>query len=269
MKKILDWYYRKKYRNAEMVKYWLKADSAPAKVTRAPEGHYVMYVKGEKYPFPGYPRGVLLFGPLSPLKHEIKNQIFNRTWYELEKNLTPVGEENLLEELKDQVLPRIQSILEAGRHNVVPYEQLVPPVKELWRAFEAVEKETKSRKVAWVKELICFVLQEDDAYRFRFQWLCKFFNPNALWRKITRRSVLQDFDFALSMLEHGETIGDMKERQRLLRRVLMFVLKDEHVRHCFDLLCKEIDWRKLRLSDADKYYFRAKYFKVDYPEFDY
>ncbi len=249
-----------------MVQYWKNGESTRAKLTLSREGHYVMFMEDEKYPFPGHPRGVLLYGPLSPLKHEIKNQIFNFTWYALEEGKSY---ESILTELKHRVIPTLRDLLDKGRLDMVPYEKMVPAVKELWRAFTKVEEKTGSVNVRLIKELICFIFQEDDAYRFRFQWMSKFFNPNSVWRKFTSRKVLDDFDLALSMLEEGESIGDMKERQRLLRRVLMFVLKDPAVRSCFDLFIKELDWKKVKLSKADKYFFRAKYFKVDWPKYEY
>jgi hypothetical protein len=268
-KTILRKYYQNKYRNAEMVQYWRHGDSVHAKLTTAPEGHYIMHMEGEKYPFPGHPRGVLLYGPLSPLKHEIKNRIFNAIWYELERNLTPIQEENLLHFMKTDVLPGITAILDKGRYDMVPVEKMTPVVREIHRAFSVIEAKTGNNKVQQIKDLICFILQEDDAYRFRFQWMAKFFNPNSLWRKVTKRDVLKDFDLALSMLEQGESIDDMKERQRLLRRGLMFILTDPGVRNCFDLFIHELDWKKVQLSKADKYFFRAKYFKVDWPEYQY
>lgn len=260
MNKIIRFFTDKYYRRAEMVSYWKKSDSVEAKVVKTPEGHYVMYMQGEKYPFPGHPRGVLLFGPLSPLKHHIKNQIFNDIWAELEKPLTPTGEAQVIERLKKEVLPRIFAITESGKYDMVPFEMLNPPVKELWRAMTAIENGNET--VRKLKETLCFILQEDDAYRMRLQWIVKFF-PR--WYTPT----VKHLSFALSMLEQAEMIGDMRERQRLLKRVLLFVLKDPSIRAKFDALFKEIDWSKLALSKADKYFFRAKYFKVDYPEYQY
>ena len=34
-------------------------------------------------------------------------------------------------------------------------------------------------------------------------------------------------------------------------------------------LCREMDWNKLRLTPADKYHFRGKWFKVDFDRFAY
>jgi hypothetical protein len=65
-------------------------------------------------------------------------------------------------------------------------------------------------------------MQEDDSYRFRLQWIIKFFNPNSLWRKIFKRNPIKDFEFALKMLEHAEIIGDMKSQTRVSLRVERF-----------------------------------------------
>lgn len=240
-----------------MVKYWMTQESVEAKVYQSKEGHLEMQMQGEKYPFPGYPRGSLLYGQLSPLKHNIKNKIFNHIWAELDKN-TPLVQ--IISELKQQILPEIFELGQKTKYDRVPYEKLVPPVKEIYRAMTKIEN--GSEKIKNLKEILCFILQEDDAYRMRLQYIVKFFPK---WWKPS----IKHFDFGLSMLEHAEIIGDMKERQRLLRRVLGAILKDESIRTKFDALLKEIDWEKLKLTKADKYFFRAKYFKVDYPEYKY
>ena len=249
-------YYRK-LQDKEMVQYWKYTDAVEAKLTRAPEGHMVMHMKGEKYPFPGHPRGSLLYGQLSPLKHQIKNKVFNHIWARLENNDSL---EEIVHELKGKILPEIFALGEKTRYDLVPPENLIPAVKEIWRAMTKVEN--GSEKVRALKEILCFILQEDDGYRNRVQWIVKFF-PR-FWKPTVKH-----FDFALKMLEGAEIVGDMKERQRLLRRVLMFLLKDPSIRARFEALLQEIDWNKVKLSPADKYFFRAKWFKVDWPAYKY
>ena len=244
-----------------MVKYWKTKEAVSAKVVTTKEGHDVMYMEGEDHPFPGFPRGVLLFGQLSPLKHWIKNKIFNDAWKMLEEKKS---DEEIIFYLRNEALPYIYELAAKTKYDMVPLQKMVPPVKELYRALTVVEKKTGSQNVKQIKDILTFILQEDDAYRFRFQWMMKFFK----W-KFFRRNCVKLLDYGLSLVEHGEMIGDMKERQRLLRRILMFVLKDPSVKKCFELLFKELDWKKVQLSEADKYFFRAKYFKCDYPEEQY
>lgn len=238
------------YRNAEMVSYWKEGDSVEAKLTKAKDGHTIMQMKGEKYAFSGHPRGTLLYGKLSPLKHEIKNRIFNETWALLEA-----------QESEKEIDARIATawgyifeMSEKLKYDMVPFEKLCPPMKELHRALTAIGCDTRLRDV------LTFIFQEDDAYRFRFQWMAKFF-PH-YWKKPT----LEDFTHGLSMLEEAEVIDDMKERERLFKRVMLFMVRNSDM---FLKFLHEADWNKIRMTDADKYFFRAKYFKVDYPEYDY
>lgn len=230
----------------------MRKESVEAKLVKMPEGHSVLFMEGEDYPLLGHPRGALLYGPLSPLKHLVKNRVFNDSWNLLEKGINPA--QNIR-----QGLDEVFDLLDKNRFELVPYMSLVPPVKEIYRAMTAVENKMGGR-ISGLKEVICLILQEDDSYRYRFQWLVKFFG---------RKPTLKKFEYALSMLEQAEIVGDMKERQRLFKRVIVAALHDPRVKECFSLLIEELDWKKLKLSEADKYFFRAKYFKVDYPEYEY
>ena len=258
---FLKFFYKLRYwrKPPEMVRYWMTTDSVEAKLIRMPDGHTAMQMKGEDYLFPGYPRGALLYGNLSKVKHVVKNRIFNDSWALLEEGNDDGNHDDVHDNIRDG-LDEAFKLLESMKFDVVPYDALVPPLKELWRAMTVVERKMGGRCLR-LKELICFILQEDDSYRMRLQWITKFFWPF--------KPTIQDFDHALSMLEHAEVVGDMKERQRLFRRIAMTALEDYRIRECLSLLIKELDWNKLRLTKADKYFFRAKYFKVDFPEYEY
>ncbi len=251
-----------------MVQYWKFKESVMAKVTTNKDGALVMKMDGEKEIFPGFPRGHLLFGSLSKLKHEVKNQIFNESWRKLEEKLEkPV----IIQDIK-RTIHAINEFVEHDRYEMVPPEKMVVPVREIWRAFSVLEGKTsgtKKEKVRILKEAITYVLQEDDGYRFRFQWIVQVFNPSSWWFKLFFRDPIKDFEIALGELEHAEIVGDMKAKIRLLKRILMLMLEDRSISRLFKELCKEMDWNKLKLSEADKYHFRGKWFKVDFDRFEY
>lgn len=251
-----------------MVRYWMFGETQKAKVTTAKDGHYIMWIKGEKYPFPGFPRGTLLFSSLSKLKHEIKNKIFNDAWAHLESGKT---DKETATYIKGEAMDYVLSLHGLLKHKILPIKRMVLPIQELWRGWAKVEEKApkESReKIRKLKEIMCFILQEDDGYRFRVQWLAGVFNPSSWWRRairlFTRKTVLEEFEWGLKMMEHAEVTGDMKERIRLLRRILVVFLTDENVRTHFNNLCQEVNWNKLKLSKADRYYFRAKYFRCDF-----
>jgi len=240
---------RKTPASMPMVQYWKHSNAVQAKVMEI-DGVTVMKMEGEPHIFPGFPRGWLLFGKLSKLKHEVKNQIFNDNWA-------------LLEEGRDidfrKPLKNIYELMEDTKYDRLPAHKMVKPVREIHRAFTKVSDNTMLR------DLICFVLQEDDSYRFRLQWLVTYM-PTYLFKFIEPARL---FIKAMPWLEHGEVIDDMKERQRLFRRIIGEILKDKHYRKQFNRLFREINWKKITLSKADKFFFRGKYFKVDLDKFEY
>lgn len=239
----------------EMVQYWKKNESVAAKVIKSADGSLVMKLEGEKYPLPSFPRGHLLYGPLSKLKHEIKNQIFNESWAKLEAG---IDKKEIIQDIKSKLYNEIPKYLEPLKYDMLPPESMCPSVREIHRAWTKISPETSV-----LRDYLCMILQEDDSYRWRVSWLVKWFSWFMKWNPV------KSFDYALRMLEHGEVIGDMKERQRLLRKILMLYLEDNETRKKFIQLFKEIDWNKVKLTKADKYYFRGKYFKVDLDLFEY
>lgn len=255
--KLIRWFNRNTSpADLEMVSYWKKgAGGVNAKVTKSPDGSTIMVMEGEKYPFPGFPRGHILFGRLSKIKHEIKNQVFNESWAKLEAN---INKKDIIVDIKHKLFNQIASIAEGSRYDMLPPRAMSPAVREIHRAWTKVSPHTYK-----LRDYLCFILQEDDAYRFRVQWLVQWFG----W--LMKLNPIKSFDFALQMLEHGEVVGDMKERVRLLRRILMLALEDERIKSQFLALFREINWSKVKLSKGDKYHFRGKYFKVDLKYYEY
>ena len=257
----------------DMVKYWKSKLAVEAKVTTDETGSYIMWMEGEKYPFPGFPRGVVLFKSLSKLKHEIKNQIFNDSWYGLEDGKS---EEQIIGEVKEKLFTTIKSLMDERRLLLLPPERMASMPRELWRAMTVLEKRHKSDHIRVLKEVLCFVANEDDAYRMRMQDFLEYMRPKTLGKRIYRwfglwkdDKMIEDFDIGLGFMEHTEIVGDMKERQRLLRRILVICLKDKRIRQLFLELCREWDWNKMYLTKGDRYFLRGKWYKVDYRNREY
>lgn len=271
-KKILGWWYKLRGitpAKMPMVQYWMFKEAVEAKVTTK-DGAQIMVLEGEKYPISHFPRAHVLFGKLSKLKHEIKNQIFNASWQKIESGIPA---EQVAADIKELLRQGIkvkdtspllgreytdgEDLLKLFCYDTVPWQKMSAPVREIWRAW------TKIGVAPKVKELVCVILQEDDSYKYRVQWLAEWF---PFWMKLNPAKY---FETALNMLEHAEVVGDMKERIRLLRRILLVLLKDKEIRTLFNKLFREIDWKKVKLTKGDKYHLRAKHFKCDYGIFSY
>lgn len=257
-----------------MVKYWKTQEAVCAKVIKNKDGALVMKMDGEDEIFPGFPRGHSLFGTLSKLKHEIKNQIFNDSYWALDRGESV---ESVIARIKDLVVQGVkvrdtgmigdltfalgEDCLERCRYDMVPPSRMVAPVKELWRVLEKLER--KEPRLKWLKEVLTFILQEDDAFRFRVQWIAQILRPR--WWK----DPIKWLTLALEELENAEIVGDMKLKIALLRQIWLLTLKDEKIMSLYREFIKELDWNKLKLTKADKYHFRAKWFKCDFDKFEY
>lgn len=162
-----------------MVSYWKTSEATRARLKTAEDGSLQMDIKGEKYPFAGFPRGHVLTGPLSKLKKKVKDMVFNQVFTEIESMAKEMGPD------------------------MMPSEKMCPAIRELHKVLQELEDaevvEDMKGRIRLIKKVITFFLTEDDAYRMRFQWVME-----------------------------------------------------------------RMDMKKVRLSKADKYYFRGKYFKVDH-----
>lgn len=256
-----------------MVQYWKRNNGVvSAKVIKSANGSLVMRMEGEKEVFPGFPRGHLLFGTLSKLKHEIKTQIFNESWEKLERG---VAIDEIVSDVKYKIVHGLRitddqtiKVGKVGDHimnycllDMVPPEKMIPAAKEVWRVLSLMEK--KEPKLHWFKLALTYVLQEDDAYRFRFQWLA------GVMTSWLFKNPIKSLIIALEELENAEIVGDMKAKQRLLKRVLEALLNDKKIRGLFLDFYREMDWKKVKLTKADLYHFRGKWFRVDLDKFEY
>lgn len=274
--KIVRWFFNRlyKFKLPEMVQYWKTGDNARAKLVILADGAYAMVIEGEKYPLYGFPRGPVLFGPVARLKYLVKNLIFNQIWELLEEKKT---NEEIMSYVKNAAIPEILKEIEKNKYDMFPYERMCPFAKELWRTLTEVEKQIPGdiarQQFEILKKGITFFLQEDDAYRFRVQWVAKFINPKAWWRKIWYFGKVYSFEkelgAVLNFLENSEIVIDMKLRIKLIKRILFVFLEDKEFGELINKVIKELNWKKLYLSKSDRYFFRGKYFKVDNDKFDY
>ena len=271
--RLVKWFFNLKYKwfPPEMVQYWKTGDLARAKLVVLTDDSYAMLIEGEKYPLYGFPRGPILFGILANLKHLGKNLIFNQAWKFLEEGKT---NEEVMNYIRNVAIPTLSMEIEKCKYDMFPPEKLCPAIRELWRAFDILEKEVLDQKqFRIIKKGITFFLQEDDAYRFRFQWMAKYINPGSLWRKIwyfgRKYSFEKELKWAFDFLENAEIVPDMKGRIKLIKRIFFIFLEDKEFGKIINALIKELNWKKLYLSKSDRYYFRGKYFKVDLEKYDY
>ena len=75
---------------------------------------------------------------------------------------------------------------------------------------------------------------------------------------------IREIDATLGRLEEMEVVSDMKARIKLIRKVFRTILgEDDAYRLRAQAFLELIDQKKVRLSKADRYFARGKYWKVD------
>ena len=276
MRFILRWYYKLIGMTPDkmpMVKWWKKAEFIEGKLVRDKSGAQILVMQGEDYPIMSFPRSHILlpvhgneeavtleervqkYGAFSVLKHEIKNQIFNDNWKRLEEG---TSKEEVIQEIKKS-LRIVSEYIKPLKYDLMPPEVMCPAVREIHRAWtKAVPSELSYN----LRDILTLIMQEDDAYKYRVQWL-------AWWMPFIKVNPIKILDKCLMTMEHAEVLEDMKERIRLLRRIIMLLLEDKGIKEKFTRFFREVDWKKVKLTKGDAYHMRGKYFKVDYGILEY
>jgi len=159
----------------KVVEYGSKTGKQTAQpIINEKNGEIELHITGEKYPLRAHPRHHVLHGPMVELKRKMKNMVI------------------------ETLAGHIAKTVKYKR----PESSWAEPIKEIARVFdlciEAEDEPEMKRLMKQLRDPICMILNEDDAWRFRVQWALE-----------------------------------------------------------------KLNMKKVRLNKSDKYYFRAKSFKVD------
>jgi len=156
-----------RFRPPKFVSYWRKSKGALARVKKHDKGHYEMQVAGEDESMPGFPRGPVLFSSVGKLKHLAKTEIFNA------------------------FAAKFAEIKTELKTDMVEPDKMVPAVKHIWDTFEKLEQmevtEDMKGRIKLMKEVICFLLDSDDAYRFRTQMFLYLLNQKKV--KLSKQDI--------------------------------------------------------------------------------
>lgn len=129
-------------RKIEIAKQLPEHEMRRAEMRINEKGEREMHIEGEKYPLRGFPQESILTGKVEKMKIMVKDLLF---------------------------------LISEARKETIPDEELTEPVREIARIFNIlIEAENAMRmKDRWrmAKRFVCHFLEQDDAYRFRVQWL--------------------------------------------------------------------------------------------------
>jgi len=148
----------------------------------------------------------------------------------------------------------IDAIVKLGYNLMRPYilkpEYWCPAARELGKLAEYMGFELKLENPYWLGEMVSYVFEYDNVYRYplqdlmsltEYEWLIQ--NP--------RKEIMRVFEI-YKIREHR----NIKNKIGLLVRLFCFLLLFGKIRRAFVESIKKIDFQSLRLDNTDKYYLR-------------
>lgn len=223
-------------------------DVSPLTKVEFPEGGGVLtYMEDMDLPYQGYPHYEFVDkidivkktsrAFISGLYHRLKNKKF----------------------LLITLIPSLWFFKDLFRSSVYVYYRMVDRFKiktdryciamrELHRAMTVAKGEETLR--LQLRDLVCMILEMDNAYRFRFQDIVSELSKESL-----RKNPIKELTRLLSLMQTREHRQDVNDTWTLLKYVVSFYLRfDKGLREIIVNSLLEADLDKLKLIDNDKCY---------------
>src|SRR3990167_919928 len=210
------------------------------------DGGVLTYMEGQEYPYKGFPLDTIvdkidLFkkftrNALSGFYHSLKHK--NRLWL-----LTLIPAAWMFKSVIRAVIYTFYRIMERTRIKSIRYSD---SMRELYRAFSKENSELRLQ----LRDMICMILEFDNAYRFRFQDISAEIDKDRLQKKPVKE-LLRLFEIAQSR-EKDQYLKDTWTLFKLLIRIY-FRLDKEMLFIVQDVLL-DLDVEKTKLDEGDKSY---------------
>jgi hypothetical protein len=275
-KKLFYKYYFK-IRPPEMVRYGQKGDgSARAKVVKDKDGSVKMEIEGEKYLFPGFPRGHVLFNQLDRFKKSTKEYVFHTIYRlakgqkldlsnpfikELARMFDMITEAEVTVDMRDRMqmlktgicyfLNKNDSII----GNILKNRAKDIMVKHIYEAIpDMLPEEQLVVAVREMGRVFDLMIAREPDYKMKDEWtkikkgLLFFFEEDDAYRFRTQWFIEKLDMRKVRIADPGEKWFTPDDYRSRLQWFLM-----------------NLDIKKVKLSKADIYYFRGKWFRPDYP----
>jgi hypothetical protein len=228
-----------------------KEANALTKVEFPEEGGVLTYMEGFEQPYQGYPYYEFVDkidfikktsrAFVSGLYHQIKKRSKLR-FFTLVPNIWF---------LKDMVRSWVYvnyRIIDRFKIKEVRYSQFV---RELYRKFSLeVKGEHDSSFRLQIRDLVCMILEMDNAYRFRAQDILAEMDQGQM-----RRKPVSEIIRLINLLQSREKSQDVKDTWILLKHVVrLYLIFDKDLKSILSNVFSNLDLEKVKLSINDKPY---------------
>jgi len=223
------------------------------KVEFPEEGGVLTYMEKYSYPFKGYPHFEFVEkidfvkkvnrAFLSGIYHQLKNR--KKLWF---LTLLPG-----LWVIKDTVRAWIHTSYRFIERFRIKKERYCTFVREFYKAFDTSSDgiKQKDKELCFkIRDLLCMVLEFDNAYRFRAQDILAELDKEKL-----RKNAIKEFLRLISIMTSREKTQEIKDTWTLIRHWLSLYLRyDRSMTKIIKNTILEIDIEKVKLSIEDKVY---------------
>uniref|UniRef100_A0A7V3JAA4 Uncharacterized protein n=1 Tax=candidate division CPR3 bacterium TaxID=2268181 RepID=A0A7V3JAA4_UNCC3 len=226
------------------------------KVEFPEEGGILTYMEGQEYPYRGFPYFEFV-ETMDKIKKIVKGMVSG-----IYHNIYKGNKAKLLTFLS--IAWAIKRIFYAGvytfyrlieRFKIKPI-RYCQAIRELYRAF-SIERKDEKPKIKelriMLRELMCMILEFDNAYRFRFQDLMEEFNKENF-----KKSPIKELNRLIDIAISREKTQELKDMWTLMKMGLLYLKIDKKLEKMLVDVFSQIDLEKVKLTIEDKSYCRPR-----------
>jgi len=218
------------------------------KVMFPEKGGVLTFMDKHIYPYKGFPAGSEFVEKIDILKKLGRGTLSNFYHQVYKKNKWKIV--FLLPVLKDIFRITVNTAHKFIERFRVKTDKYCDCVRELHRAFSLKDNDLKAK----IRDILCMLLEFDNAYRFRFQDLMGELNQED-FKKNSIKELLRLID----ILSKRERTQEIRDTWVLVKMALKYYLKyDKELLEIVKEVFLEADIEKLKLSVEDKYYCKPR-----------
>ena len=140
--------------------------------------------------------------------------------------------------------------IERSRVKPEIYSKSIKALYDAFGGFREHESEKRHELRFLFRDLICMVLEFDNAYRFRLQDIAEDINQEAI-----KKNVIKELIRLLSVAQSREKTQPVKDTWTLFKYLIRFYLRfDKDVRIILRDVLQRVNLEEVKLTDEDKYY---------------
>ena len=152
-------------------------------------------------------------------------------------------------ELEKTSLVFLQEISQILRGVKNEPEMFCRAAREVWRVFELEQSEERTK----IRDLVCHIVEYDDAYRYPFQWVMVKLDKMAL-----AKNPVKEIGRLLDLLSVQERSPVLKEKWQKVKKIVWLLKFKPKILKEVQRFLINLNLNELELDETDKYHAKKK-----------